>query len=106
MSTFFVTSIDVNVPVQTAYNQWTQFEEFPRFMEAVKEVTQVDGKRLHWKAEIAGKEKEWEAEITEQLPHRRIALRSQGGALNGGFMTFQPLSDAKSTVRLQVGYSP
>ena len=58
-------SIDVNVPVRTAYNQWTQFEEFPWFMEGVKEVRQLDNTHLHWKADIAGKEKEWDAEITE-----------------------------------------
>jgi uncharacterized membrane protein len=60
-------SIEVNVPVYVAYGQWTRFAEFPRFMEGVKEVKQVDAKRLHWKAEIAGQETEWDAEITEQL---------------------------------------
>jgi uncharacterized membrane protein len=104
--TTIITLIDVNVPVRTAYNQWMQFEDFPRFMDGVKEVHQLDDRHLHWKAEIAGKEKEWDAVITEQLPNRRIAWKSQGGALNGGFVTFHPLSDAKSTVRLEVGYSP
>lgn len=73
-------SIEVNVPVRTAYNQWTQFEEFPRFMEGVKEVKQLDDKRLHWKAEIAGQKKEWNAEITEQTTDQRIAWTSRGGA--------------------------
>ena len=66
-------SIDVNVPVSTAYNQWTQFEEFPRFMEGVKEVRQKDDDRLQWCAEIAGKEERWEAEITSQVADQRIA---------------------------------
>ena len=99
-------SIDVNVPVRTAYNQWTQFEEFPRFMEGVKEVQQLDNTHLHWKADIAGKEKEWDAEITEQTPDQRIAWTSRGGAINGGVVTFHRRSDAKSTVMLQLEYDP
>ena len=93
-------SIEVSVPVRTAYNQWTQFEEFPRFMEGVKEVKQLDDKRLHWKAEIAGQEKEWIAEITEQTPDQRIAWTSRGGAINGGVVTFHRLSATKSKVML------
>ena len=99
-------SIEVNVPVRTAYNQWTQFEEFPRFMEGVKEVTQLDEKRLHWKAEIAGQEKEWNAEIIEQTPDQRIAWTSRSGAPNGGVVTFHRLSDDKSKVMLQLDYDP
>jgi uncharacterized membrane protein len=99
-------SIEVNVPVQTAYNQWTQFVEFPRFMEGVKEVTQLDDTRLHWKAEIAGQEREWDAEITEQTPDQRIAWTSRGGAINGGVVTFHRLSDATSKVMLQLEYDP
>ena len=99
-------SIDVNVPVRTAYNQWTQFEEFPRFMEGVKEVQQLDNTHLHWKADIAGKEKEWDAEITEQTPDQRIAWTSRGGAINGGVVTFHRRSDATSTVMLQLAYDP
>src|SRR5680860_1197690 len=68
-----VESIDVKVPVSTAYNQWTQFEEFPHFMEGVKSVTQTDDMHLHWVAEVAGKEKEWDAEVTEQHPDERVA---------------------------------
>jgi uncharacterized membrane protein len=100
------TSIEVNVPVRTAYNQWTQFEEFPRFMEGVKEVKQLDDTRLRWKAEIAGKEKVWTAEITEQTPDQRIAWTSRGGAPNGGVVTFHRLSDAKSKIMLQLEYDP
>lgn len=99
-------SIEVNVPVRAAYNQWTQFEEFPQFMEGVKEVTQLDEKRLHWKAEIAGQEKEWNAEITEQTPDQRIAWTSRSGAPNGGVVTFHRLSDDKSKVMLQLDYDP
>ncbi len=99
-------SIEVNVSVQTAYNQWTQFEEFPRFMEGVKEVNQLDDTHLHWKAAIAGQEKEWDAEITEQTPDQRIAWTSRGGALNGGVVTFHRLSDARSKVMLQLEYAP
>lgn len=99
-------SIEVNVPVRIAYNQWTQFEQFPRFMEGVKQVTQLDAKRLHWKAEIAGLEKEWTAEITEQTPDQRIAWTSRSGATNGGVVTFHRLSDDKSKVMLQLDYNP
>ncbi len=98
-------SIEVNVPVRTAYNQWTQFEEFPRFMEGVKEVNQLDDTHLHWKAAIAGQEKEWDAEITEQTPDQRIAWTSRGGAINGGVVTFHRLSDATSKVMLQLEYA-
>ena len=66
-------SIDVTVPVRVAYNQWTQFEEFPRFMDGVREVRQLDDRRLAWRADVGGKEKSWEAEITEQIPDARIA---------------------------------
>ena len=99
-------SIEVNVPVRTAYNQWTQFEEFPRFMEGVKEVNQLDDTHLHWKAAIAGQQKEWDAEITEQTPDQRIAWTSRGGAINGGVVTFHRLSDARSKVMLQLEYDP
>lgn len=99
-------SIEINVPVRTAYNQWTQFEEFPRFMEGVKQVKQLDDKHLHWKAEIGGKEKEWDAEITEQIPDQRIAWRSQSGAMTAGAVQFHPLADGKSTVMLHMEYDP
>lgn len=99
-------SIEIEVPVRTAYNQWTQFEEFPKFMEGVKQVKQLDDKHLHWKAEIGGKEKEWDAEITEQIPDERVAWRSRNGAMNAGVVTFHRLSDAKSKVMLQMEYDP
>jgi uncharacterized membrane protein len=99
-------SIEVNVPVRTAYNQWTQFEEFPKFMDGVEQVRQINDKRLHWKANIAGKAEEWDAEITEQVPDQRIAWTSQKGALNTGIVMFQPISDAKSKIMLHLEYNP
>ena len=99
-------SIEVNAPVRTVYNQWTQFEEFPRFMEGVQEVKQVTDKRLHWRAKIGGQEREWDAEITEQLPDQRIAWRSTTGTANAGVVTFHRLSDNASKVMLQLEYDP
>jgi uncharacterized membrane protein len=98
-------SVDVNVDVTTAYNQWTQFESFPQFMENVQSVTQLDDKRLHWVAEIAGKTKEWDAEIVEQLPDQRIAWTSISGEPNGGVVTFQSLGDTVTKVHLRMDYS-
>jgi uncharacterized membrane protein len=99
-------SIEVNVPVSTAYNQWTQFEEFPKFMEGVKEVTQKDDARLQWCAEIAGKEERWEAEITSQIPDERIAWRSTTGAENVGIVTFQPADNGSTLVHLRIEFEP
>ena len=99
-------SIELNVPVRTAYNQWTQFEEFPKFMEGVREVTQIDDKRLQWKANIAGKDEEWNSEITEQIPDERIAWTSRGGAMNSGVVTFHRLSNGTSKLMLQLEYNP
>ena len=99
-------SITVNVPVSQAYNQWTQFEEFPHFMEGVKEVKQLDDTRLHWKAEIGGKSEEWDAEITEQIPDQRIAWRSTSGAKNSGLITFSAQSENETAVNLEVEYEP
>lgn len=98
-------SIDVEVPVSTAYNQWTQFETFPRFMEGVKSVQQLDDRHLHWKAEIAGHQKDWDAVITEQLPDQRIAWRSTSGASNAGIVTFQP-TDGMTRVSLAMDVEP
>jgi uncharacterized membrane protein len=97
-------SIEVDVPVSTAYNQWTQFEEFPRFMEGVKEVRQLDDAHLHWRAEIAGKEDEWDAEITSQVPDQRVAWRSVSGATNAGIVTFHPVSDGRTRIDLRIEY--
>jgi uncharacterized membrane protein len=99
-------SIEIDVPVSTAYNQWTQFEDFPRFMEGVEQVQQVDDKHVHFKASIGGKEKEWDAVITEQVPDQRIAWMSQGGAKNGGTVTFFKLAENKSKLNLRLEYEP
>jgi uncharacterized membrane protein len=99
-------SIEVNVPEYTAYSQWTHFEEFPGFMDGVKEVTQLDAKRFHWKAEIAGQDKEWETEITEQMADQRLAWTSRGRAIKRWVVTFHPLSNTRSKVMLQLEYDP
>jgi uncharacterized membrane protein len=96
-------SIEVNVPVSTAYNQWTQFEDFPRFMEAVESVRQIDDTHVHWVAEIGGERREWDAEITEQQPDARVAWKATGGHGNSGVVTFKPLEANSSliTVRME-----
>lgn len=99
-------SIEVNVPVSTAYNQWTQFEDFPKFMEGITEVRQLDDTHLHWSADIAGKHKEWDVEITEQIPDKRIAWRNTTGAQNAGVMTFHYISDDTTRIMLQMDYDP
>ena len=99
-------SIELGVPARTAYNQWTQFEEFPRFMEGVEEVKQIDDTHLHWRARVGGKEEEWDAEITEQTPDKRIAWHNTSGAKNAGVVTFHRLSDDSSKVMLQLEYEP
>jgi uncharacterized membrane protein len=98
--------IDVEVPVRTAYNQWTQFEEFPRFMEGVKSVRQLDDTHLHWVAEVGGKEKEWDAEIAEQTPDERVAWHSTSGAPNAGVVTVHRLDDNTTRVTLQMEVEP
>jgi uncharacterized membrane protein len=97
-------SIEVEVPVQTAYNQWTQFEEFPRFMEGVKEVRQLDDTHLHWVAEVGGKTEEWDAEISEQKPDERVAWRSTGGRQNAGVVTFHRIADDRTRLMVQMDY--
>jgi uncharacterized membrane protein len=99
-------SIDVNVPVRTAYNQWTQFESFPHFMEGVERVQQVNDTNMRWKAEIAGNNLEWDAVITEQTPDQRIAWTSTSGAKNAGVVSFHKLDDDTTRVMLQVDYEP
>ena len=99
-------TITVDAPLSRTYNQWTQFEEFHLFMQGVKEVKQLDDKRLHWKAEIAGQEKEWDAEITEQDPDRRIAWHSTNGAKNAGAVDFAALGAEQTTVTLPLDYEP
>lgn len=99
-------SVDVNVPVRTAYNQWTQFEEFPRFMEGVEEVRQLSDQNMHWRAKIGGKAEEWDAVITEQIPDERVAWTNTTGARNAGVVTFHRLGDNQTRVTLQMDYEP
>ena len=101
-----VESIDVNVPLSVAYNQWTQFEEFPRFMEGVTSVTQTDDTHLTWVAEVGGVEREWDAEITEQHPDERVAWRATSGAQNAGVVTFHRIDDTTTRVTLQMDADP
>jgi len=97
---------EINCPVRTVYNQWTQFEEFPRFMDGVKEVRQLDDTHQHWRASIGGKDKEWDAEIVEQVPDQRIAWRSTSGAPNAGTLRFEPLGNDRTRVQLTMEYQP
>ncbi len=99
-------SVEVDVPLSVAYNQWTQFEEFPQFMEGVESVSQTDDTHLHWKAKIAGAEREWDAEITEQHPDERVAWRATAGAQNAGVVTFHKISPDTTKVMLQLDFDP
>ncbi|MDX1951727.1 MAG: SRPBCC family protein [Verrucomicrobiota bacterium] len=99
-------SIVVEAPLSMVYNQWTQFEEFPEFMDGVESVRQLDDKRLHWRAKIAGKIKEWDAEIFDQTPDQRIAWRSISGAMNTGQVRFESLGENQTRVYLKLNYDP
>jgi uncharacterized membrane protein len=97
-------SIEVAVPVSVAYGQWTQFEEFPRFMQGVDEVRQLDDTRLHWVASVGGSRAEWDAKILEQHPNQQISWISEGGKKNRGTVTFESLGESHTVVRLTLGY--
>jgi uncharacterized membrane protein len=97
-------SIEVNVPVSTAYNQWTQFEDFPLFMEGVDHVQQLDDTLLHWAATVAGKTNQWNAKIIEQHPDRQISWISEDGKKTRGTVSFEPLGEKKTRVRLSMSY--
>jgi uncharacterized membrane protein len=99
-------SIEVNVPVSTAYNQWTQFEEFPQFMENVESVTQLDDTHLRWIAEIGGKRDEWKAEITHQEPDKVIAWRAVEGRENSGRVEFEPLGSDRTRIDVTMTWEP
>jgi uncharacterized membrane protein len=99
-------AVDVEVPVRTAYDQWTQFESFPNFMEGVKSVRQLDDTTLEWVANVAGHEETWKARITEQNPDERIAWQSIDGAGNAGVVTFHRLDEGRSRVTLQLDVEP
>jgi hypothetical protein len=105
MSTTVEESIEVNLPISTVYNQWTQFEDFPQFMSGITRVTQLSDDRLEWVAEIAGVQRRWEATILEQVPERKIAWAATEGATNAGVVTFQDLG-GRSLVHLSLEYEP
>jgi hypothetical protein len=106
MTTEVDKTIEVAVPVRTAYDQWTQFEEFPKFLGGVHEVRQLDDRRLHWVAEIGGVRREWEAEIIEQVPDEKVAWAATEGATNAGAVFFSPISAQQTLVRLHLEYEP
>ena len=99
-------TVDVNVPVRTAYNQWTQFEDFPQFMDGVREIRQLDATHTHWKTEISGVKREFDAEITEQLPDERVAWKSTEGEKQAGVVTFHRLDDTHTRVTVQMDFDP
>jgi uncharacterized membrane protein len=97
-------TVEVEVPVTTAYNQWTQFEEFPSFMERVESVHQLDDTHLHWVASVGGEREEWDAEIIEQIPDRRIAWRATDGKGNAGVVTFEPIDGGRTRIDLHLDW--
>jgi uncharacterized membrane protein len=99
-------SIEVDVAVRTAYNQWTQFEEFPRFMEGVEEVVQLDDTTIRWKAEVAGQDKTWKAGIIEQIPDQKVSWRSIEGAENAGTVKFESVGPDRTRVNLVMEVDP
>ena len=99
-------SIDVDVPISTAYNQWTQFEEFPRFMSGVDSIQQIDDTHLHWKVSVGGVDREFDAEVTEQHPDERVAWKSTGGPQHAGVVTFHRIDDDTTRVTVQMDWEP
>src|SRR5690242_13180869 len=100
-------TVDVDVPVEQSYNQWTQFEEFPQFLSFVEKIDQVDDTHLHWKVKIAGAEREFDTVIAEQIPDDRVAWTSTGGEVDhAGVVTFHKLSDTTSRVAVQIDWDP
>ncbi len=106
MTTTVEKTILVNVPVSTAYNQWTQFEDFPQFMGGVKSVTQLSDDRLEWVAEIAGVRRQWQARIVEQIPDQKVAWAATEGATNAGAVTFSDAGGGQTSVHLSLEYEP
>ncbi|WP_019178833.1 SRPBCC family protein [Microbacterium yannicii] len=102
-----IESIDVDVPVTMAYNQWTQFESFPHFLDEVESITQIDDTHLHWKVKVGPFTREFDAEVTEQHPDERVAWTSIGGdTAHAGVVTFHKLSDTSSRVTVQIDWTP
>ena len=106
MATKVEKSVVVNVPVETAYDQWTQFEEFPHFMGGISEVRQLNDTTLHWVAEIGGVKRQWEAKILEQVPNEKVAWAATEGATNAGAVYFAQSGAGQTTVRLELEYEP
>ncbi|MBA2793091.1 MAG: SRPBCC family protein [Thermoleophilaceae bacterium] len=99
-------SIDVEVPISTAYNQWTQFEEFPQFMEGVDEIRQIDDRHVHWVVSFGGTQHEWDAEITEQDPDERVSWKNIDGKENAGVVTFHRLDGDTTRIMVQMDWAP
>jgi uncharacterized membrane protein len=99
-------SIEVEAPLDRVYNQWTQFEEFPQFMDGVEQIRQLDDTHLHWVAEFGGSRHEWDAEITEQKPDERVAWRATDGKTNAGVVTFHRVDDTTTRVMVQIDWDP
>ncbi len=99
-------SIEVRRPLRAVYDQWTQFEEFPKFMEGVAEVRQLDDRHLHWVAEFGGQRHEWDAEVTEQKPDERVAWKNTDGKDNAGVVTFHRIDEDKTRVMVQMDFVP
>jgi uncharacterized membrane protein len=99
-------SRELDVPVRTAYDQWTQFEEFPQFMDGVQEVRQLDDTRLHWVADVGGRRQEWDAKIVDQVPDERISWQAVDGKRNAGEVRFEPLGPNRSKVHVRMEYEP
>jgi uncharacterized protein YndB with AHSA1/START domain len=106
MTTNVEKTVTVDAPLSAVYNQWTQFEEFPQFMGGVQQVTQLSDDRLHWVAEIAGVKREWDAQILEQVPDTKVAWAAVGGATNAGAVTFTPMGQSSTLVRLSLDFEP
>jgi uncharacterized membrane protein len=106
MATTVAESIDVAVPVRTAYNQWTQFETFPNFMSGVESIQQLDDTHTHWRVRIGGREREFDATITEQMPDERVAWKSTEGPTHAGVVTFHRLNDDETRVTVQLDWQP
>ena len=99
-------SIEVRCPVSTVYNQWTQFETFPQFMEGVERIQQIDDRHVHWHAKVAGVDREWDAEITEQVPEERISWQSVNGPDNGGTVLFEPIDADRTRLTMMMDFDP
>jgi uncharacterized membrane protein len=106
MASNITAAVDVDRPIHTVYNQWTQFESFPYFMEGVKQIDQLDDTHLHWTIKVGPSTREFDARITEQHPDERVAWKAEGGVRHGGVVTFHKIDDAKTRVTAQMDIDP